>query len=509
MLVPEFESAGVVETLASAKCPPEGPVVKRIAIIGAGASGSSAALWLSTAQSKLDDLWTNGARDCPATLDVTVFERSEQVGGRSRVVHPYNNTSYPPVELGASIFADVNPNMVRFTERYGLNATARLGEEDSTTSLWDGQSFIFEDLGEGWWNSAKMLWRYGYSPGKVAKYVASTVATYLNQYNPIWVHNPSAALGGQYPWPWSSPEALLDVLGYAPLVATAALDRLYDVVGASKLFIEEIVEAATRVNYGQNIEAIHALGAGVSLAASGARGVQGGNYRVFEHMLGEAGARLRLGPHGAVSGIIKFASLNEALQSVADGTHTLSTSALVQAAEAAESGSWTKGQHKWYVGTTSNYGSFYDAVIVAAPWHSTNIRVVGASQVVPRTEYVRLHVTLLVTNASQPSGVYFGKGSGSVVSRTILTALGTTRGRSTKDTMPEFNSLNYLVSLGSTPSSESASAREEEHVVKIFSPARMTDETLGQLFGGTDNVLWVHRHVWEAYPCTSVAPLFL
>lgn len=503
---PDTSQPPLPDSLATAECPPEGPVIKRIAIVGAGASGASAALWLSTAQTKLDDLWAKGLRECPAVLDVTIFERTELVGGRTRIVHPYGNQSYPPVELGASIFADVNPNMVRFSERYKLNATARLGEPDSTTSIWNGESFIFEDLSEGWWSSAKMFWRYGYSPARVSKYVASLVASYLKQYDPLWVHSPSTLTGNQPPWPWRSPESVISVLGFVPLVATNALDRLYNIVGASKLFLEELVEAATRVNYGQNVDAIHALGAGVSLAATGARGIEGGNFHVFEQMIGESGARLRLGDHGAVSGIIKFASLSDAMHAASNGAHALSATALAQAAGDAAVGGWAAGHHKWYVGTTSNYGAFFDAVIVAAPWHNANIRVVGAGQAVPRTKYVRLHVTLLVTNASEPSGEYFGKGTGSSVSRTILTALGAAKGRAQSkahSSGPVFNSLNYLRSVQS-PNSTGSSA--EEHVIKIFSPHKMDDDKLAQLFGRAENVRWVYRHVWEAYPCKSQPP---
>jgi hypothetical protein len=39
---------------------------------------------------------------------------------------------------------------------------------------------------------------------------------------------------------------------------------------------------------------IHGLGAGVSMAAAGAKAVEGGNRRVFEAMLGESQAILRL-----------------------------------------------------------------------------------------------------------------------------------------------------------------------------------------------------------------------
>jgi len=82
----------------------------RIAIIGAGAAGASAAFYLAHfgALEKLG-----------LQTEVTIFERSDYVGGRSTVVWPWNSDPYAtpggsnleveePVELGASIFVEVS-----------------------------------------------------------------------------------------------------------------------------------------------------------------------------------------------------------------------------------------------------------------------------------------------------------------------------------------------------------------------------------------------------------------
>lgn len=59
-------------------------------------------------------------------------------------------------------------------------------------------------------------------------------------------------------------------------------------------YIEQIVQSATRINYAQNIDTIHALGALVSMAAQGAKSVKGGNFQIFQKFIEEAGAELRL-----------------------------------------------------------------------------------------------------------------------------------------------------------------------------------------------------------------------
>jgi len=60
----------------------------------------------------------------------------------STTVHPYNNTAYEPVELGASIFVRINKNMWRATEEFNLS---RYGfeDEDGDMAIWDGEQILF------------------------------------------------------------------------------------------------------------------------------------------------------------------------------------------------------------------------------------------------------------------------------------------------------------------------------------------------------------------------------
>lgn len=51
---------------------------------------------------------------------------------------------------------------------------------------------------------------------------------------------------------------------------------------------------------------IHGTGALVSLAATGAVSVQGGNRRIFEAFLGSSEARLKMGKTGKVAEIVKL-----------------------------------------------------------------------------------------------------------------------------------------------------------------------------------------------------------
>jgi hypothetical protein len=60
----------------------------------------------------------------------------------STTVHPYNNTAYEPVELGASIFVRINKNIWRATEEFNLS---RYGfeDEDGDMAIWDGEQILF------------------------------------------------------------------------------------------------------------------------------------------------------------------------------------------------------------------------------------------------------------------------------------------------------------------------------------------------------------------------------
>jgi prenylcysteine oxidase/farnesylcysteine lyase len=82
-------------------------IVRRIAIIGAGAAGSSAAFFLHK------QLLTLAHRD---KIEITIYEKEPRVGGRAAIIHPYNDSKYDPVEIGASIYASVNLHLIRAIE---------------------------------------------------------------------------------------------------------------------------------------------------------------------------------------------------------------------------------------------------------------------------------------------------------------------------------------------------------------------------------------------------------
>lgn len=135
----------------------------RVAIIGAGASGSSAAYFLSRAGKQLGKRKGDDSVNPTKRIYVDVFERSERVGGRTMAIHPLNDTELDPVEVGASIFADANYNLQHAADEFGLSYVSSKDLLSDTLGVWDGKQFVIETDGSTW-SQAKLFWRYGRSP---------------------------------------------------------------------------------------------------------------------------------------------------------------------------------------------------------------------------------------------------------------------------------------------------------------------------------------------------------
>ncbi|KAG2070713.1 FAD/NAD(P)-binding domain-containing protein [Suillus decipiens] len=410
-------------------------VSPRIAIIGAGAGGSSAAFWISKAKARFG-----------IDVEIDVYERSDYIGGRSTVVYPYNDATFAPLELGASIFVDANKNLMRASKEFNLTLTA-FEDEDSDTGIWDGQNFVLVmesgSYWKSWWATLKVLWRYGYTaPVRTKAIVQAMIDRFLNLYTP---ESPR----------WDDISIFSEKFQWMPSNQTT-LDYL-EGHGVAPLFARELVEAATRVNYGQDVDKIHALGGAVSMAANGASGVAAGNFLIFEQFLENSTAKV-------------FLNTNVKEIKRKSGTSL-----------------WTV-----YTSTSSQT---YQGVILAAPFHQTDIILPpDLAELIPPQPYVPLHVTLLTTSSKHPRPEYFGLPSNAQVPTTILTTYEGARAGGVK---PEFNSLSYHGNVRKVDGAAGDAVTDPEWTVKIFSEDRVTDEWLETVFG---NVGWVYRKLWQAYP---------
>jgi len=78
-------------------------------LIGAGAGGSSAAYWISEA-------FANSS----VKVNTTVYEQSPRIGGRAEIMKYKRDGVDVLIELGASLFVDVNYYVAENSEKFGL-----------------------------------------------------------------------------------------------------------------------------------------------------------------------------------------------------------------------------------------------------------------------------------------------------------------------------------------------------------------------------------------------------
>ena len=167
---------------------------------------------------------------------------------------------------------------------------------------------------------------------------------------------------------------------------------------------------------------MHALEGLVSIAAEGASSIQGGNRLIFENFANRSQADVKLA-HKVVS-VTKL-----------DGSAP----------------EWIVTNEHWKNGELIQSSSTYDAVMLAAPLHSTNIAFHNTDIVsqVPKHPYVHLFVTIAITNATAPRGCYFNKAwsCDPIGSTTILSTFSPYE-KGNIATAPRINSLNYLRTAG-------------------------------------------------------------
>lgn len=411
---------------ASAPLKPEelDDLVPRVAIIGAGPAGSSAAFWLQKAKERFS-----------LNFEVDVYEKSNYIGGRSTVVYPHDDTTLAPIELGASIFVKPNKNLWRASEEFNLSRRA-FRDDSIELGIWDGQNLRIQ-LSNSWSDTLRAIWRYGIlSPRRTTNAVDDMIKTYLRLYSP----NPPR---------WEVINDLVKTLDWSDLISQHTAEY-FQHKAVSDRYIAEVIEAATRVNYGQNSDTIHAFGGSASMAANSAVSIEGGNFQMFEKFLENATVHINTTVHKIVP-------------------------------KSPSSHHWTL----YHGGGVKNY----KAVIIAFPLPGSEMELPPAMKTqVPDQPYVHLHVTLLSTRSPTVNPSVLNLTSSTKPPRTILTTYDGARAGGPE---PEFNSLSYHGQI-----------REGEYYVKIFSKTRISDEWLDNTFG-KGNVTWVHRKEWDAYPVLS------
>lgn len=403
--------------------------------------------------------------------NITVYERSAYVGGRSTTVNVYDDPA-EPVELGASIFVEGNRNLVAAAKRLGLATkgagAARPKESSELLGVWDGERFVFVQSNGGnyWWGIAKLIWRYGIAPLRAQRLMKQTVGKFTKMYESPY-------------FPFRSLSQTAYDLGLTAITATPGNKFLME-NQISGPFATDIIQASTRVNYGQNLGSIHGLETMVCMATDGAMAVKGGNWQIFDGMLRTAGANVML--NTSVSWISRRKG----------GTYDV------------------RSQSVPGLDVETDLEDEYDTVILAAPLQFSGIDLSGALTNLPdQIPYVKLHVTLFAS-PHKLSPLAFNLAAGSSVPETVLTTLahGADRAQPGDEAGPigffSISTLWTVVNTATTPP-------RKEYLYKIFSPAPLTSAFTARLLGlplprddlstfAKDDVSWLYEKVWHSYP---------
>ena len=388
---------------------------------------------------------------------MTVYEREDHVGGRSTTINVFGDPS-EPVEVGASIFVKVNHNLVSAVKRFGLSTVSYGGYDlDGLTralGVWDGQKLVFlqSDGSYSWWNTAKILWKYGLSPVRTQRLMKSTVGKFLKMYErPVFPFKSIA-------------EAAYSV----GLTAASMLGE--DFLAQNQIFppfSTDIVQASTRVNYAQNLGQIHGLEAMVCMAAEGGMSVRGGNWQIFDRMLKSAHNDVRLSTN--VTDILR----NE------DGeTYTIRSS--------------THKNSEDEENTLTSIDTF-DTVVIATPLQFSDITVQNLANELPSPiPYVKLYVSLFTSPKFLFDVEILGLPAGSVLPTTLLTTL-----PSDGSEPPKFFSISTLRSV----TNPTVDPPRREYLYKIFSPRPLNLQEPDLGWGPEPiEVTWEHHKVWHSYP---------
>jgi prenylcysteine oxidase/farnesylcysteine lyase len=293
-------------------------------------------------------------------------------------------------------------------------------------------------------------------------------------------------------FPFESLDAAAARVGLVDFTAATGTQILNE-AGIGEKFSREIIQASTRVNYGQNLGGIHGLETMVCMATDGAMAVKGGNWQIFDAMVKASGANSRV--NSTVQNVVKKDN----------GAYVVKT-AVSTSSENSNPQSELEQEE-------------FDTVVLATPYQFSGISFSPPLANPPdEIPYVTLYVTLF-TSPHRLSPSFFNLGpsaSTDEVPDMVLTTLpegvdlGAKKGK--KGVGPAgFWSVSLLRKIEMDDGTI-------QYLYKVFSPEKLTKMWMSGLLGlkvppqdmwvdfdGIDrlskhDITWSHEKVWQSYP---------
>ena len=337
----------------------------RIAIIGAGMAGCSAAYFLR-------EIFGD-------ELAIVVFEKAQQVGGRVQR-RAFAGTA---IETGATLIHSSNAYLSTFIETLGLQRARPHNREDSKSSslgIWNGTAFAFQSLPSSGATTVRMLARYRLAPLRTRALVRSMLERWTRIYE---LQQQQRA--------YATPRAMFEALDLFPWTQQASY-TMFQQNRISRRFVDEFIDGVSRVNYGQD-GTIHAFVNLTSLVGAGLGGgelfsVQGGNAQVCERLLSQARVEMR-----TQTAVESIGAIDDPAQN----------------------------RRRYAIETEQQREQGFDGVILATPLELATIQLDPLAEWSPEYAKRPYQVTHATFVAGQLSPGYFGQKSRSPLPDTILT----------------------------------------------------------------------------------------
>ena len=424
----------------------QAPLPAKVAIIGAGIAGASAAYHLC-------DQYGH------AGFDITIYQADSQVGGRIKSAKVYDGAYAQQVETGARSFYADDECIQSLIDETGLRRKLEPHYPvKKSVGVWDGVSFILRgegDLkGRTWTDWARYAWRYGLSVNNMRKWLSEKLPLFQR-------------LLGRWEYANRSIPEDIENLGLTAELKSDAWSFFQNLT--SPEFSREVVQAITRAWFGQNLATMRGLAALAAInPASTESVINGGNYKLIERLIRLSDVDLHL---NSTVTKIRTSSVRKYCLTVETPSHHHDQSSF------------------------SNREADYDVIIIAAPLQMANIEFDIDIQIAtssPRP-YASRYVTHF-TSSNPLSPAYFNLTTGTSMPSKIYTT------SSTNLPFPPFFSIEHsLASFGLD-----GCIVQSENLYKIVTASSLLDSTILKLLGQDPDIAlvdagvrWVHREEWK------------